>query len=189
MGKSYAAMKIGEMVDPTFDVSHVTFTVKELLKLVNSDAPQGSVFVFDDAGLAAGSREWYSTASKIFGWVSQSIRYKNFIIVITVPSARFIESQSRDLITLHLISSNRKGQFVPYIPYKPPVLDSSQRQAILLNEFPRVVLNGKLVKVRRLSFPLPSPDLVKAYEDAKAAYLGRKYTTYIKRLEARDDEG
>lgn len=96
-GKSMAALKIGELLDPNFTVSRVVFSAPDFMKIVNQRPGKGSVIVFDEAGCSMSAREWYSLQNKLLNYVLQTFRKDNLIILFTVPSLAMIDSTARSL--------------------------------------------------------------------------------------------
>lgn len=65
-GKSYAAMSLGEQIDPGFDINRIVFSADEFVEALNKDESlvRGSVIMWDEAGVGMPPREWYSISSK-----------------------------------------------------------------------------------------------------------------------------
>jgi type II secretory ATPase GspE/PulE/Tfp pilus assembly ATPase PilB-like protein len=40
-GKSYGAIRLAEVIDPTFNLDRVVFTVEDFVSLINADLPRG----------------------------------------------------------------------------------------------------------------------------------------------------
>lgn len=165
-GKSYAAIYLGEQVDPNFSVDRIVFTTKDFIHLVNSNLPKGSYVIYDDAGLGIPAREWQSTSSKVFGLLFQGFRYKNLISAITVPDTSFIERQSRVLMHIMFESTGKHGIMKPFFPFHLVRGDD-----MLSWKHPLIFRQGRKIKVTTQLFKLASPELLKAYEEKKQAYM------------------
>ena len=62
-GKSYTAVKIANMIDPSFNADRVIFDVTELLKtLRDGDHEPGQFYVLDESGVQFGVRTWQDRA-------------------------------------------------------------------------------------------------------------------------------
>ena len=165
-GKSYAAINLGEQVDPNFSVDRIVFTTRDFIHLVNSDLPKGSFIIYDDAGLGIPAREWQNTSAKVFGLLFQGFRYKNLISAITVPDMSFIERQSRVLMHLMLEATGKHGLMKPFFPFHLVRGDD-----MLSWKYPVMVRQGRKMQVTAVHFELASSELLKAYEEKKQAYM------------------
>lgn len=96
-GKSYAALKVAETLDPDFSIEQVAFTPKQFIELVqDASYGQGSIIVFDEAGVGVSNRDWYSDANKHFGFVLQTWRHQNRGAIFTVPELSLIDKQAQN---------------------------------------------------------------------------------------------
>jgi len=167
VGKSYAAMRIGEMFDVNrdFDVSHVVFTPQEFFDALGR-LKNNCFLVFDEAGMGFSHREFQSSINKMLAMVFQTFRYKYINVVFTLPSLGFMDFVGRSL--LHgVIRIVDRGEGILY----------RVRKNFLGTEiyYPR---EGQL------KFDLPSKSLIEAYEKKKSEVLDRIYESF--RLESKE---
>lgn len=179
-GKSYSAMKLGEMLDPDFDIDKIVFDVKSFLELINQKPPlpKGSVLIFDDAGVGLSNREWSSLSVKIFGKLTQNFRYRNLITIFTVPAMDFIEKQTRMLIHMYFEMTQLQGVAKPLIPYHP-----YRGNDMLFFKYPKIWAAGYPVVINILHFALPSKTLVETYEEKKHSYMDRTNHEFLEEIE------
>lgn len=185
-GKSYAmlawAEELSAMLGTPFDISHVHFSVKDFLEaLVTNDKPRGTVFILDEAGIAANSRKFMSVTNQALHFVAQSVRsYNNPIVLFTLPHAGFLDSGCRKL--MHCQMETIGIDFVSKkVRVKPFLIQVNQREGYALHKYLRVRNPDtmKLSALKRLSFPHPSPELARAYESKKQAYLEGLYAELL----------
>lgn len=116
--KSGSALTLGHLLDVTtrkpkvkgekgecigrFDISRVVFKAEDFIALVNSNIPKGSVIVWDEIGVEHDSRNYYSLKNKLVKYVMQTFRYKNFILIMTVPDLKSIDIGTRRLLHCYL---------------------------------------------------------------------------------------
>ena len=98
-GKSNAALALCEDIDPTFNEERVFFTPGEWLKAVKT-IKSGQAIIYDDAGLTANSKTWYSFSNRAISYTSQSMRSREALVVFTVPFIEYIDSQTRKLFNM-----------------------------------------------------------------------------------------
>lgn len=182
-GKSLTAIRLAELLDPGFSASRIVFTVKDFVKLVNSNLGSGSVIVFDDAGLGINSREWRAKHAKIFGMLTQGFRYKQIITIITVPFLGFIEKQSRKLVHLVFESTDTQGKPKPKLisenPYDPEHP---------MKKYPTIERGYDTIKVTGVHFKLPSKTLKDEYEKAKAEYMQATFMGFGEQLSSSEEQ-
>lgn len=85
-----------------FTVDRVVFKAEDFISLVNSNIPKGSVIVWDEIGVEHDSRNYYSLKNKLVKYVMQTFRYKNFVLIMTVPDLKSIDIGTRRLLHCYL---------------------------------------------------------------------------------------
>jgi len=166
-GKSYTALRIGESLDPTFNINRVVFTAAEFMALLNSGTlKEGSCIVWDEAGVGIPSREWYTISNKAINYVLQTFRHENLAVIFTTPTLSYIDSQSRVLFHTYIepLHINYREE---YVNTKWLNLQFNSRMQKQYYQYPVEKNNGKRVTINRVWFYKPSPRLVKDYEEKK----------------------
>ena len=85
-----------------FNVDRVVFKAEDFISLVNSNIPKGSVIIWDETGVEHDARNYYSLKNKLVKYVMQTFRYKNFILIMTVPDLKSIDVGTRRLLHCYL---------------------------------------------------------------------------------------
>jgi len=102
--KSGSAITFGWVIDRgynmehRFNLDHVVFKADDFVKLVNSGLPKGSVIVWDEIGVENDSRNYYTLKNKLIKYVLQTFRYKNFMLIMTVPDLKSVDIGTRRLL-------------------------------------------------------------------------------------------
>jgi len=105
-GKSLLALRIAEKLDPTFTLENmkerVVIEASQFSKLIaNEDETKlerGAVFIVDEMGASMGNRDWYTIGNKMVSLILQTFRYRQLIMIMTVPNMSFIDVSARKLI-------------------------------------------------------------------------------------------
>mgnify|MGYP001626424419 CR=1 FL=1 len=192
-GKSLSAITLARAVDPTFTLdelpNRVVFETSQLLDLLikegkngQKDLPKGSAIILDEAGVELNARDWQKEAVKDFAKISQTMRFLNYLVIVTLPLSLFLEKQSRQLITIqfeavrtqidpvsHKFYDNR-GEFKMYI-YEPGLFEGQ-----IFRKFFRAVYHHMEVPFKYVYFAKPPEKWEKAYEKLKVAFLFNRYT-------------
>lgn len=106
--KSGSAIAIADMMDRgvdgrrRFNLDRVVFKANNFVDLVRSNMPKGSVIIWDEIGVEHDSRNYYTTKNKLIKYVMQTFRYKNFMLIMTVPNLKSIDIGTRRLIHCYL---------------------------------------------------------------------------------------
>jgi hypothetical protein len=165
LGKSYAALRTGEVVDPEFGAEKVTFGIMQFMERVNETAPPGDFTVFEEASVEADSAEYMSLANKALRYVSETWRHQRRAAAFTLPAFGRLDSGVRGRITA-LIQLDNKNEQAGYTLARFKILQEDSYSGEIYQHYP--VVDG--TQHRRLKFTEPSDDLLEAYEERKEAY-------------------
>jgi len=168
-GKSYAALRIAEALDPNFGIGNVAFTLEEFFALVEEDQPQGSVIVLDEAGVSASHRDWYDDAHQHLNYVLQTWRHQNRIALITLPELDKLDPVARSRLHgyFEMIRINHDEEW-SRAQYKN--IKTNPRTGENYFRYPRLRWDGTKRKFKGLTFGLPSEELREAYEKKKEQF-------------------
>lgn len=169
-GKSYAALKIAESIDPSFSIDRVVFTVKEFMELVTDKRIKGGqAIIFDEAGVEIGARDWYSQRNKAINYVLQTFRHQNLAVIFTTPSFSFIDSQTRRLFHAYIETKaiNRKEK---YVKVKWFIVSSNPKTDKYYFKYPVVYKGIKPIKIKITKIGKPSKKLINDYETKRGNF-------------------
>ena len=176
-GKSYAAMSLGEHLDPGFDIGRIVFSAEEFIYILNNDGSlvKGSVIMWDEAGVGMPAREWYSLSNKVISYVVQTFRVKGYILIMTTPSMKYIDSQIRALfhglaqtIDPSLCDGNFGWAKYMHLEHDPREGKTFMRYPVIYDEYNRQVkIKGPNPGSGNVLFPKPSEELIEDYEAKK----------------------
>jgi len=196
-GKSYAAMSLGEELDPEFNIDRIVFSADEFISVLNedSDLKRGSVIVWDEAGVGMPAREWYSLSNKVISYVVQTFRVKGYILIMTTPSLRYIDSQIRNLFhgIAETIDPSMYGGNFGWVKYMHLVHDPKEGKTIMqypviMDEHNRPMkLKGRTARHGNMLFNKPSEELISDYEAKKKAFTDNLITSASDMMTAKED--
>ena len=163
-GKSYIGLMIGLSSDPSFWMDHVTGDLLQFGELALDPAsPNGSVWMWDDAGLDMTPEEWESKGAKFLSFLFQGSRnlesdgaLRNHVYIITVPAKRFLVARIRYLFDFVLEATDVQGWAKPFIPFESPRDDGR-----IWKRYPK---DGKGRQVKLIEFGMPPEALWMEYE-------------------------
>lgn len=179
-GKSYAAMNLAEDLDPDFNINRVVFSADEFITVLNSDKSlvKGSVIMWDEAGMGMPAREWYSISNKVISYVVQTFRVRGYILIMTTPSLKYIDSQIRSLF--HGIAESKDpsmygGQFgwAKYLDlfHDPREGKTIMQYPVIMDEHNRAMkIKGRTARHGNMLFLKPSEELIEDYEVKKKEF-------------------
>lgn len=185
-GKSYSAMRLGEMIDPDFSIRNVAFTAKEFMSIINSKwIKRGSCIILDEGQISVNRRDWFSIANKLLNLVLSTFRNMNLVVLFTTPNLEYIDSQALKLFHMHfetrgILKSRRR------VVMKCFWLVYNNARKRLFTIQPRVKLNDHFVRVPQVYFKLPSLGLCRAYEKKKAAFNKKLNADVLEAIELTD---
>lgn len=172
-GKSWSAVRLGEVLDPEFDVRNICFTSREFMDLVNGKTKKlkrGSVIVFDEVQVSMSHLDYQSLQAKVLNYVFQTFRHRNFILFMTSPHFSFINASLRKLFHSRMetvaIDHNKK-----LCKLKPFLIQVNQRTGDSYFKYLRVYRKGLgLAPIKSVGVGMPSKELIKEYEDKKTRF-------------------
>ena len=173
-GKSWSALREGEVLDPDFDIRNVVFTPQQFMDLVNEKTKKlhkGSVLVFDEIQVSMGHLDYQALQSKLLNYLFQTFRSRNFILFLTSPHFKFINASLRKLFhcRMETVSINFKKQTTTI---KPLLLQTNQESGEIYRKYLRVwTKTSGVVPLKVLRVKKPSADLIKAYEKKKDEFI------------------
>jgi len=166
-GKSWACLRIAEMLDPTFTVDNVVFKGLELMELINTNkVKSGSVIVFEEAGVEANTRNWASITNKMLNFLMQTFRHRNFILIMNSPYLDFIDSGMRKLFHAEMATGyidKTRGTCV----LRPRLISYSSRMKKFYYKMLRVRSSLGSAPVNAWIIKKPSKKLIHDYEEKK----------------------
>jgi hypothetical protein len=187
-GKSSVAINLAMRNDPNWNLERVVFSTRDYIHVINSRPPIGSYIIFDDAGLGISSKRWWEDQAVIFGMVSQSVGYRRYVTILTVPDMRWIESTSRSLIRYIItMDRKRKGWMNIRRGYASMNLTHPARfyPYVIIREVKNGIRYPPIKLKRAYSPPLPD-DVYAAYERRKDQAFNQIYQQFEEDLKPHD---
>lgn len=190
-GKSHTALKIAELVDPSFTADRVLFDPESFVDRFRSDdLGQGDVIVLDEAGVGLGNRTWYEKEQVLANQVLQTVRDENMAAIFTLPALEELDTQTENRLIAYL-ELNEKDEEEGYVRgrFKRIQIDRGPQRRGTYEKYPRRQKGGRKMKIKTIAFTPPSPSLVEAYEERKAAFKEELYAEYLDETEEEGDDG
>lgn len=133
-GKSWTALRLAEIVDEHFTIDQVVWDIPQFMSLINSDkVHDGSVVIFDEAGVSINARDWYEKMNKKAMMILQTYGYKHLCVIFTTPSISYVDSQSRRLFNYTIETTNRYGMVKLRVSQYNPVKDKTYNKQPTIN--------------------------------------------------------
>lgn len=184
-GKSFGALSICDLLDRgendvgRFNMSRVCFSASQFAEVVGKDLPRGSAILIDDAGLSLCSRESMTRIVIQIAKIFQSIRYRNLIIFLTLPSMGSLDKNVRELLNSYFeptkINFDVRKTRVKFHRLqtnpKSGKIYSHKPKRLVVSKYPDGFTKKAYVAQEAIWIDAPRPDLVEEYEIAKKLYL------------------
>jgi hypothetical protein len=180
MGKSHTALKIGEVVDPSFSAERVMFDPEAMVqRFKEEDLGAGDVIILDEAGVGMGNRSWYEKEQILLNQVLQTVRNENMAALFTLPALEELDSQTENRLHGYLeLTEKEDGEHVRG-KYKRLKIDRGPSRRGTYEKYPRRQKGGRTLKITSIGFTPPSDGLVEAYEKRKRAFQADLYDEYL----------
>lgn len=178
-GKSTAALKLCEILDPSFDASRIVFNTTDLFSLVNSGKiGRGNCILYDESVAGSDSsdaRNSLSKSNKVLSYFMTAGRQFGFIVFYLAPNLAQFDSRLRSGVGIHAIlrmdGVNRLEKTSRGVFY---LCRPASMYGKMLVPMPRIWDNevGAYVKVPYIDFDLPkNGQLLKDYKELKTNFL------------------
>lgn len=170
-GKSYASLKLGEILDPNFSLDNVCFSFEAVLERIESKKLKpGAVVIFEEVGINIDARNWYDKVNKNMAYVLESFRTDRLIFIMNVPDQTFADKKARKLAHTIIEMSH-----VDYV-HKQGVakvkwIQNNPLSGKTYYKPTRGVINDNYCMIRSTRFPKPSTRLCNRYEKKRAEFL------------------
>src|SRR2546427_22714 len=166
LGKTYAAMRIGEVLDPNFTIDNVGFDTVWYVEQADK-SERGAILVLDEPNRAAGNRSWYTEENRGFAEYLQTNAYRGIHGLFPLPHQHLMDNAVTGVCTAQLVMDG-PGHGVVY------TFDRDQ----LNRSYDTYTPNwGELVLQR------PDTKLYHQYEKKRDEYTRGRNQLFLKRLE------
>ncbi len=195
-GKTYTFVRIAELVDPTFSLDRIVFTVPDLIHIINGPPklPRGSAILFDDTSRGANSRKWHTNPNQALSDIGNTFRFEGYLVGATARISGDIDSQYRELFHL-LLEVKKRDLISKTIQVKPMIPSMDTARGKTYWHYPRVLVPGRgYARMTRLDIH-PSrfqtgPNLTwPGYERKKADFMRAHYHTLERVLREEEKMG
>jgi hypothetical protein len=173
-GKSYTALRLGELVDKEFNIDKVVYYPSEFLTVmdkIEEDGKPGQVVVVDEGEVTAPASLWYSFTNKAIAYNLATFRYLRCMAIFVSPAFSWLDKRVR-ILTSHLGFCEKyfKGFDEPKV--QPVVKLRLYRvttdlfgEKIFLRKIRMFDRSSRrIVTFRSFKVGLPSEELIEAYE-------------------------
>lgn len=183
-GKSWASLRLGEVVHPNFSIDHVAFDILDFMRKVADDSfGQGEPIVLEEGSVEASAYDWHSASNRVFRTVLDTWRHQNRMAIINLPNFQALEKGAR-----------RRTDAIVEMQEAKPWKDYSQakfkqvRYNNITDNFttPFPVLDS--AKRKWIRFKPPSDDLREAYEKKKEDYAAELNEDLLQELLTEKEE-
>ena len=175
-GKSYRDLRKAELwykyyFKEEFPVKNICFGVSQVMdRLTSKDLRKGEVLIFEEAGVNLGALDFQNKISKMFNYILQSFRSMNVAIFFNLPHQAMLNKTARTL--LHYSFESDGINFGKKInSCKPKFNQVNQSTGKVYRKYLKVNKQGKVVKIKKFAYFIPSDYLVHAYEQFKQKYI------------------
>jgi len=198
-GKSFAGVSIlywvhlymhGEPPSVDYMKDRWFFTGKSFMKRMNDeDLQKKEGNLWDEMGTSASHKTHQSLQNKAIGWLVQTFRNLEQLVIFTVPTLNYVDKTVRNLLHFQLETRTiMKGAKVCII--KPLELQYNIRMDKMFYHnlgWPSSDGSGLVDIVDVIGIPIPPKDFVKAYED-KSWSFKKDLNLKIQRMLEKSDE-
>jgi hypothetical protein len=179
-GKTYCTLSAAEswykkQFKEEFPINNVCFSLGNLAKRINqlkniNRIRKGEMFILEEAGANFGNLDFQNRLSKMFGYILQSFRSLNLIVLMTLPVLTMLNKGARQLIHGNFITAGIDYE-KKIARVKPLFHQLNQQTGKSYWKYPRFRIRDKMRTLNRMEFLLPSESLITEYEKEKEEFV------------------
>lgn len=187
-GKSWAGLRLCELLDPNFTVEKVAFSTKQFMELVKEDHPPGSMILMDESGVSMNSKTWWDSDQIQIGNILDTWRHQRRGAVFTLPSFGGMQKGARGRMSALLqakeIDREEEKNILNY-RYIQQDTDSGD----LYKKYHRLrdPADGRVKKFKYIKLGKPSRELREAYEQKKQEFTAELNEEVLAEMSADED--
>ena len=169
-GKSETSLELARLIDPNFRVGQIVFSVEDFFNLLNSGRlKRGSAVVWEEMGIAADSRMFYSLQNKAITYCFESFRWLNLAVIMNLPGLGMVDSRVKKLA--HQYFETQKIDYTRKI-CRCSLFDMqyNPRMDKIFFKYPFFWVDGQKIRADSIDINKPPDELVKKYKRIKKMF-------------------
>lgn len=191
-GKSYAMMRLMELISPYSGVEFVTFKMREFLQKASDKKyhKKGVVIILDESGVEANNKNFLKAVNKVLEYIVQTFRKNNQTFIFCLPHFNLLDKGVRILahFIMQPLSIDRKENTCTVKVYETisnPVSNNSKGNKLWFR-YPLFGIGGTFTHVMTIKLRKPGKKLCDAYEKKKDDYVNHDLTEEMMRMLGED---
>jgi len=171
-GKSWSAIALAQAVlrktGVPFSIKNTVFETHEFFKTYNNKlrTPEKSYILFEEIGVNASSKDALSKTNKILMKVSQTVRYRQLLLILTAPDISFVDKTLRKQLHF-MLETEKMDRKNGYCYLKPFIVKNIQRTGDIHYVYPKNNDGNQVTQVRIGKLDKQTAD---AYEKRQRQY-------------------
>jgi len=168
--------------DPFDPKNRIVTSAQAFVKLISSGLPKGSCIIWDEIGVDADNREYFTLKNRLVKKVFQTFRYLNLIVFMTVPDFHSVDIGVRKLIHAYIEMGGKIRDGEQAIS-KWQWTSTNPKSGDVYFKYPQFVdSEGMKKKIKSYEIPRPSRKVEKVYKELKDNVNKNWYENYNKQL-------
>lgn len=188
-GKSWAAIRLAELLDPAFNADKVTFRPKRMLERINEEHPTGDITVADEAGVSMNAKTWWDSDQIQIGNILETWRHQNRGLIFTLPVFDKLQKDARGLIDV-MMTAYGINRAEGTSRWRFQLVDTNNVTGEIYRPYPRLPdpETGVKTKWKTLDLGRPTKELRENYQERKEAYTDELNENAIQQMEEDETE-
>lgn len=188
-GKSWAALRLAELLDPEFHAEKVAFRPEYLLRRINEDHPMGDVTIADEAGVSMNAKTWWESDQIQIGNILETWRHQNRMMIFTLPVFKKLQKDARGLMNVLLTAYGIDRQ-ESMSRWRFRLVETNNETGEIYKPYPRLPhpVTGQEVMYRTIDLGLPTEAIRSSYQERKEAYTDELNQQALESAEAAAEE-
>jgi len=158
-----------------FSLDNIFFKAEDFLAAMQSNKPKGTVFIWDEVGVENDSRSWYEQKNKMIKYVMETNRYKNYIVLVTLPVLTSMDISTQRLLSAYVEMRGKTGDG-DSARGKWEFVETNPKTGKKYYKMPRFIRNGRVYKMTEMVVPRPPKEFEGEYFKKKKYFTDNLYS-------------
>lgn len=194
-GKTYSAISIldnyyNKVLNKPFPIENIVFSPKQMidrLRYFEKYDLRAEFLLAEEWGVNNSALEFQNKTQKMLSYVMQSFRSMNVGILMTLPVLTMLSKSTRQLLHFHFITSGIDYN-TKRTKLKPFFHQLNQSSGKSFWKYPKVRINKRLIKLKKLNISHPNKEIVDKYELLKQRFVGSLLKDFSDELDRKELE-
>jgi hypothetical protein len=178
-GKTFFGLDFGlelsKRFGSKFDGSWVEFSPRPILEMLLREHKKGQPAMIDEMGVSMSNRRWNTRENVSLSFLFQTVRFKNHIVLFTVPDMSYVDVAARRLFHYRCIVKPRFRNDKNFVKIQKIVKNERKPDQPFYKPIPYKLADGTIKYAGTYTSTKPPQWLIDQYEEKRKVFIDALY--------------